>query len=123
MVEHVSQAQVKPTPICHQCSKPFSTKAAQTRHIKTIHDRIVSLKNLFSTPKALNTQKRLFTSVPNLSVQGNSLGQVNNPKVMMEGSFICGTCYKRFTDKGVMKSHANDTHHKETTAASKNESD
>ena len=123
MVEHVSQAQVKPTPVCDQCSKPFSTKAALTRHVKTIHDGIVSLKNLFSTPKALKTQKRLFTSVPNLSVQGNSAGQVNDPELMSEGSFICGVCDKRFTEEGEMNNHRDDAHDKAITAASVDESD
>ena len=123
MPEHVSQAQVKPTPVCDQCSKPFSTKAALTRHVKIIHDGIVSLKNMFSTPKALNPQKRLFASVPNLSVQGNSAGQVNDPEVMSEGSFICGICDKRFTEEGEMKNHKDDAHDKATTAASVDESD
>ena len=94
----------------------FSSKQSLTRHVKTIHDGIVSLKNLFSTPKALSNHKRLFTSVPNLATQGNSAGQVNDPKVVSEGMFICGVCEERFTDEDEMTNHRSDAHD-ETTAA------
>ena len=123
MAEHGPQSQVKPAAaMCDQCSKPFSSKQSLTRHIKTIHDGIVSLKSLFSTPKeSLNPKKRLFTSVPNLSVQGNSNGQVNNPHVMSEGIFICGNCDMRFLNEEDMTNHKDDVHDKASTAATVDE--
>ena len=110
MLAPPTQAQVKPTPKCDQCEKPFSTKQALTRHVKTIHDGIVSLKNLFSSPKALPNKKRLFTSVPNLSTQGNSAGQVNVQKVVSEGFFICGACDEPFEDEDELTNHISDAH-------------
>ena len=105
-----NQAQVKPTPKCDQCEKPFSTKQALTRHVKTIHDGIVSLKNLFSTPKALPNNKRLFTSVPNLSTQGNSAGKVNVQEVVSEGYFMCGVCDETFPNEDELTNHISDAH-------------
>ena len=97
MTAQETQAQVKLTQKCDQCDKPFSSKQSLTRHVKTIHDGIVSLKNLFSTHKALSNHKRLFTSVPNLATQGNSKCQVNDPKVVSEGTFMCGVCDENFS--------------------------
>ena len=107
---------LKPAPKCDQCEKPFSSKQSLARHVKTIHDGIVSLKNLFSSPKALSNKKRLFTSVPNLSTQGNSAGQVNDPKVVSEGIFICGACDGRFQNEEEMTNHIG-TDHDNATAA------
>ena len=125
MAEHGTHAQVKPAAaMCDQCSKPFSSKQSLTRHIKTIHDGIVSLKSLFSTPKeSLNPKNRLFTSVPNLSVQGNSDGQVNDPPVTSEGTFICGTCDLRLLNEEDMTNHNDDIHDKASTAAIVEETD
>ena len=75
------------------------------------------MKNLFSTPKALPNQRRLFTSsVPNLSTQGNSAGQVNDPKVMSEGEYMCGVCDKTFPTKDQVTNHMIDVHDKAKAA-------
>ena len=116
MSAQATQGQAKPTPTCDKCEKPFSTKQALNRHVKSIHDGIISLKNLFSTPKALSNQKRLFTSVPNLSTQGNSKGQVNDPMVESEGIFMCGTCDNRFQNQEDMTNHISDVHDKAKAA-------
>ena len=116
MAAQASQGKEKPTHKCDQCEKPFSSKPSLTRHIKTIHDGIVNLKNLFTTPKALPNQKRLFTSVPNLSTQGNSAGQVNNPKVRSEGEYLCGTCDKTFPTQNQATNHMTDVHDKANAA-------
>ena len=111
MSAQASQAQVKPNPKCEPCEKPFSSKQAVTRHVKNIHNGIVSLKNLFTTPKTLTNQKRLFTSEPNISTQGNSEGQVNDPKVVSEGIYIWGVCddwFKNKEDRANHLSNAND---------------
>ena len=64
----------------------------------------------FSSPKALPNKKRLFTSVPNLSTQGNSAGQVNVQKVVSEGFFICGACDEPFEDEDELTNHIGDAH-------------
>ena len=84
--------------------------------MKSVHDGIISLKNLFSTLKALMNQKRLFTSVPNLSTQGNSIGQVNDPKVMSEGLFICGDCDQVFPNEDDVMNHKREAHDKANAA-------
>ena len=110
MLNPETQAQEKLIPMCEQCSKHFSSKQALTRHMKTLHDGIVSLKNLFSTPKALSQQKRLFTSVPDLSTQGNSARQENIPRVMSEGTFMCGDCDNRFLNQQDLTNHKINVH-------------
>ena len=103
-------ASKKPSATCDECKRTFSSKQALTNHIKSVHDGIKSLKNLFSIPKALLNQKRLFTSVPNLSTQGNSLGQVNDPKVVTEAEYICGDCDQRCATEDEMKLQKRDIH-------------
>ena len=76
--------------------------------MKTVHDRIMI--DLFSSPKNLANQKRLFTSVPDLSTQGNSRGQVNNPKVFSEGAFICGSCDQSYTTNEEVTNHKSEAH-------------
>jgi hypothetical protein len=51
-----------------------------------------------------------FASVPDLSTQGNSRGQVNNPKVVSDGTFICGVCNKRFATQEEVTNHKRDAH-------------
>ena len=116
MSAQASQAQVKPAPICEQCEKPLSSNQSLARHVKTIHDGIANLKNLFRTPKALSNQKRLFTSEPNLSTQGDSSGQGNDPKVVSEGIFTCGVCDERFQNKDEMTNHISNAHDNATAA-------
>ena len=116
MSAQADQAQVKSAPKCDQCEKPFSSNQSLARHVKTIHDGIVGLKNLFSTPKSLANKKRLFTSVPNLSTQGNSAGQVNDLKVVSEGTFICGACDEEFPNEDEMANHISNDHDNATAA-------
>ena len=66
--------------------------------------------------KSLSNKNRLFQSVPNLSTQGNSAGQVNDPKVVSEGIFICGACDGRFQNEEEMTNHIG-TDHDNATAA------
>ena len=110
MSSEPTQASKKPLATCDQCDKIMSSKQSLTRHMKTVHDGIISIKKLFSSPKALTNQRRLFTSVPNLSTQGNSSGQVNDPKVMSEASYICGDCDQRFATEEQVTKHKSDAH-------------
>ena len=80
--------------------------------MKTVHSGLVSLKNLFASPKTLTKQKRLFASVPDLSTQGNSRGQVNDPKVVSDGTFICRVCDEGFATKEEVTNHKHDAHDK-----------
>ena len=70
MSPEVTPATKKPSFPWEKCDKTLSSKQYLTRHMKTVHDGIVSLKNLFASPKTLTKQKRLFASVPDLSTQG-----------------------------------------------------
>ena len=63
-----------------------------------------------STPKNIANQKRLFNSVPDLSAQGNSHGQVNDPKVFSEGTFICGACDQSFLTNDEVTNHKSEAH-------------
>ena len=66
--------------------------------------------------KSLSNKNRLFQSVPNLSTQGNSAGQVNDPKVVSEGIFICGACDERFQNEEEMANHISIVHENATAA-------
>ena len=54
--------------------------------------------------------------MPNLSIQGNSAGQVNDPEVATEGIFISGTCDERFESEEEVTNHNSDAHDKATAA-------
>ena len=110
MTPEKTQATKKPSATCDKCDKTLSSKQSMIRHMKTVHDGIISLKDLFSSPKNLANQKRLFTSVPDLSTQGNSSGQVNDPKVFSEGTFICGSCDQSFITNDEVTNHKSEAH-------------
>ena len=110
MTPEKTQATKKPSATCDKCDKTLSSKQSMVRHMKTVHDGIISLKDLFSSHKNLANPKRLFNSVPDLSAQGNSHGQVNDPKVYSEGSFICGACDQSFLTNDEVTNHKSEAH-------------
>ena len=106
----MTQDTKKASATCDKCDKTLSSKQSMIRHMKTVHDGIISLKDMFSSPKTLANQKRLFASVPDLSTQGNSKGQVNDPKVNSEGTFTCGVCDQSFTTNDEATNHKIEAH-------------
>ena len=104
---------VQETPVktvdCHvsDCQKQkvggYRTKKGLTDHIKRWHQVV---KDAFS-PIAV-TARALFDNTDEeaqLSTQGNSAGAINSPKVVSEGSFLCGVCENAFKTKSQVDAH------------------
>ena len=104
---------VQETPVktvdCHvsDCQKRkvggYRTKKGLTDHIKRWHQVV---KDAFS-PIAV-TARALFDNTDEeaqLSTQGNSAGAINSPKVVSEGSFLCGVCENAFKTKSQVDAH------------------
>ena len=81
----MSQTKVKLT--CEECSKLLSSKQSLASHMKSFHDGFQGLKKMFSTPRVAAKPKKLFTGDEAPATQGNSKGQVNDPKVVSEAVF------------------------------------
>ena len=96
---------------CDDCGKELRTKKTLESHMKTFHDGVQGIKNLFLTPTRVATQpKKLFQGEAEPSVQGNSKGQVNSPIVISEGMFKCDECEKEFPRKKECTEHKQKDH-------------
>ena len=94
-----------------KCKKVYTKKGGLTRHVQNVHKALVD--NIIS-PIA-STARVLFAShstTEDASVQGNSHGQVNSPKVVSEGMFMCGDCDNVSTSNGEAVQHNINAHDK-----------
>ena len=101
----------KSCPEYPKCKKTYTTKGGLTRHVQSVHKVIVD--NIFLPMAA--TARVLFEShstTEETSTQGNSHGQVNSPKVVSRGSYICGDCDKVFESHGEVLKHKKNEHDK-----------
>ena len=92
------------------CSKDYASKGGMMNHLKKHHkttDHILS--PLGSFPQS-NSARVLFGDEAEASTQGNSLGQVNSPKVRSDGRFVCNTCDNDYGSKDELNKHIYSTH-------------
>ena len=61
----------------------------------TVHDGLKVIKSLFSSPKAVQQQKKRC-----------------NAKVLSEGEFVCADCKKQFTTNESVMNHTCNAHNK-----------
>ena len=59
---------------------------------------------------AADPARTLFNEEDGPSTQGNSDGQVNSPKVLSEGQYICGTCDNQFESRSKVQDHMSKEH-------------
>ena len=82
---------VKPT--CNECDKELSSKQSLKNHMTTVHDGLKGIKSLFSSPKAVQQQKKRC-----------------NEKIVSEGEFVCADCNKKFTTNESVMNHTCNAH-------------
>ena len=63
---------LKVKPSCNECDKGLSSKQSLKNHMTTVHDGLKGIKSLFSSPKAVQQQKKRC-----------------NAKLVSEGEFVC----------------------------------
>ena len=101
---------------CNKAPKGFKTARGLKGHMKKFHDVVIDALS----PVAA-TARVFFDGGPDtLSIQGNSRGQINSPKVMSEGVYQCGKCPEQFRNRDEVKNHM-DKEHDNAKAAETND--
>ena len=100
---------------------------------------VQAVRNLFSSPQPgtfsarspsktpantpLTSARTLFAGqggAEDLSIQGNSAGEINSPAVLSGSTFLCGECDMQFTQQEDMTKHMLDKHDKAVVAENNN---
>ena len=77
-------------PECKKAPKGFKTSRGLKGHMEKFHQVLINVVSPMAT-----TARVLFHETQNITdptKQGNSHGAVNSPKVVSEGTFLCGNC-------------------------------
>ena len=94
------------------CGKVYKSRTRMLTHVKAVHKDTSSERTSLDSPVrlALFQIREGEDADANQSTQGNSHGQINSPKVVSEGRFVCSTCDKNYPKKDEVLKHIADDH-------------
>jgi hypothetical protein len=94
----------------NDCGKEYVSKGVMKAHFKRCHKAAEDVQSPLGKFPSANSARVLFTDETQPSTQGNSAGQVNSPKVVSVGRFICDICDKDFDTSQHMNNHKQESH-------------
>ena len=101
--------------IGENCDKVYASKGNMMIHFKKSHKANNEIQSPLGRFPPSNPARVLFSDESQPSTQGNSHGDVNSPKVVSEGQYICGICEKVFESERLVNNHKKDSHVQENT--------
>ena len=110
-----------PKVVCESqdCGKEYASKGGMKNHYKKTHKAAEEIQSPLGKFPTSDSARVLFKeSEP--STQGNSLGQVNSPKVTSDGQYICNVCDNYFESKKNIDEHKNKEHDNPSSIAPAN---
>ena len=104
------------------CDKTNKRKKGLTLRLANVHQLLVN--NVLSP--LVTSARTLFGGnnvADDISIQGNSEGEINFPIVVSSGTLLCGVCDEPFTNKEDVTNHMNNDHEDEDEALSGTKND
>ena len=92
------------------CKKDYASRSNMLNHIKTHHKNSTKVQSPLGNFPSSNLSRLLFDDNDHASIQGNSRGEVNSPKVLSVVSYQCGACHINFDRNEDAILHMNDSH-------------
>ena len=97
------------------CSKTYKRNNGLTLHMANVHQLL--LNNVLSPLATLARNMFGANNVSDdISIQGNSVGKINSPKVLTSASFLCGVCNEPLSNKEEVTNHMKNDHKDEDEA-------
>ena len=100
------------------CTKNYKSRSNMLNHIRTHHKPSIEVQSPLGNFPSSNIPRVLFHEDDQASIQGNSRGEVNSPKVHSIVSYQCGACDIPFESNEDAMKHIEDIHTKKTGEAS-----
>ena len=95
-----------------ECGKVYKSRARMLTHMKNVHKDISNELSLLSSPVrlALFRIREEGENEEEERTQGNSRGEINSPKVVSKGRFVCNVCDQEFISKEETMRHIAEVH-------------
>ena len=94
-----------------ECGKVYKSRTRMLTHMKAIHKDTPNKRTALDSPLRLALfQIREDGDEGSDATQGDSNGEINSPKVISEGRFVCSACDQSYPNKEDTLKHIADSH-------------
>ena len=99
------------------CGKVYKSRARMLTHMKAVHKDTLDNRTSLDSPIRLALFQLQEGEEAEARTQGDSNGQINSPKVVSKGTFLCSVCDEEFAQNEEALKHIADNHGPEPVAA------